>query len=245
MDSSIQVMSRAISILQYINRTGGATLTAISRDLRLPYVTGLRIVQTLEHEGLIYRSWKTWKPAEQVKSLSCGFQFNDPLVERMRPHLVDMTRETGWPATLATRSSGRLFMRDTTHDLAESRFGTFYPGYPLKAAHSASGLAYLSACDPQARDELLADRSLKKSRPSRATSPDAAVLESVRQDGYAFWEGGRAGVRSATIAVPVRAGDELVGSLAITYEPETTDRVTAAERYVPLLQEVARATAQA
>jgi IclR family mhp operon transcriptional activator len=49
----IRSISRAIAVLQAINRQGSMSLMGIAKTAEVPYPTACRIVQTLLFEGLI------------------------------------------------------------------------------------------------------------------------------------------------------------------------------------------------
>src|SRR5688572_22293992 len=75
----IRVVSRAVAILQAVNRCHPITLMEIAREARVPHSTARRIVETLVVEGLVERDphSKHIRPTALVQTLSVGFQSDE------------------------------------------------------------------------------------------------------------------------------------------------------------------------
>src|SRR3546814_12540474 len=89
----IRSISRAIAVLQAINRGGSLTMMEIARASAVPYPTACRIVQTLLHEGLVEResARKRYQPTALVPQLAHGFPGHGALVAATRPHIAELT----------------------------------------------------------------------------------------------------------------------------------------------------------
>ncbi|MDH5275760.1 MAG: hypothetical protein OEW88_04985, partial [Gammaproteobacteria bacterium] len=68
-------------------------------------------------------------------------------------------------------------------------------------------------------------------------------LDTVRRQGYAFGPGGRqskAGIETATIAVPILARGRLIGAMALRFLSATMKRQTVVDRYLKIMNQHAR-----
>src|SRR3546814_8763270 len=90
----IRSISRAIAVLQAINRGGSLTMMEIARASAVPYPTACRIVQTLLHEGLVEResARKRYQPTALVQTLAHGFQGHGARSEEHTSELQSLMR---------------------------------------------------------------------------------------------------------------------------------------------------------
>ena len=156
-EQTIRSISRALRVLQAINRHGALTMTQISKAVSLPYPTSCRIVNTLVKEGVIEReeSRKYYRPTALSQSLSCGYQARVRLVAIARKHIVKLTKDVGWPVAIASRVGSVMVVQDTTNELTALTFADYHPGYTLPIAACASGLAYLAFSGKSERNEII------------------------------------------------------------------------------------------
>ncbi|CAN5477013.1 hypothetical protein BH10PSE12_BH10PSE12_34120 [soil metagenome] len=240
--AAIRSISRAISVLQAINRTGALSLTDIARQCGLPYPTANRIVQALVHEGLIERKGgrKLYSPTGLVQSLSVGYQGLDTLVAGARPLMEGLTRDILWPVSFVTRVGTTMVVRDSTHSLTSLTFNNYFPGFTLPILGCASGLVYLAFASDH--DRALIIRGLKA-----AGDVDEQVLmmfesgyltDKIRADGFAVlsrnWHTLNPG-KTSSIALPLFRGDELVGALTLIYFATAMSVADAGRKLLPEL----------
>src|SRR3546814_15807001 len=112
----IRSISRAIAVLQAINRGGSLTMMEIARASAVPYPTACRIVQTLLHEGLAEResARKRYQPTALAQTLAHGFQGHGARVEAPRPPIAALTPHIGWPTPLTIHDASSLVGRAAT-----------------------------------------------------------------------------------------------------------------------------------
>ena len=246
----IRAISRAISVLSAINRSGSATMMEISKSASIPYPTASRIVQTLLHEGLIERelSRKRYRPTALVKTLSVGFQSEDQLVVAARPHIEALCNDLKWPISVATRVGTRMMVRDSTHKLTSLTFSNYYPGFTLPIADCATGKVYLAFCNDAEREAIIAGWRATDNETSKQgllIVRDNSVLDRIRGDHYALQlrnlynaEPGK----TSSMAVPIFGkDDELVGSLGVIYFFSALKAEAAVDQFLEPLHKTALA----
>ena len=136
-EQAIRSISRALHVMQAINRHGSLTMTQISKAVGIPYPTACRIVYTLVKEGVIERetSRKHYRPTALSQSLSSGYQERARLVAIARKHIVKLTKDTGWPVSLSSRVGPSMVIQDSTHGITTLTYSDYNAGYTLSLIH--------------------------------------------------------------------------------------------------------------
>ncbi|WP_066799697.1 helix-turn-helix domain-containing protein [Sphingomonas soli] len=246
----IRSISRALRVLQVINRGRSLTLTQISRGTSLPYPTVARLVQTLLHEGMLEREpgRKRYRPTAMVQTLSHGFQGHGRLVRAARPHIVELTKALGWPVTLAVHVGHRMVVQDSTHALTSLTFNHYYPGYAMPLLGSAAGKVFLAFTDRTERDLII--ETLSRLPPEQGADKltiqrFAELLDTILRQGYAT------GVRNiftenpgktSSIAVPIIVDGKVTGTLTLAFFQAAMALPEAVQQYLGPLYECARRT---
>lgn len=218
-------VSRALKVLQAINRSGSLSMMEIAKAVELPYPTTCRLVNTLVDEGVIEQETlrKHYRPTALAQSLSCGYHAHSRLATIARPHIQALTCETGWPVAVTSRISKFMVIQESTHSLTTLTFSDYTPGYSMPILSCASGLAYMAYVSAVVRKDIIDQTdfdqvdnhaaAIIKERPEQ-------YFEAIRKDGFAFY------VRSphtkdpgktSSIALPLFNGDEVVGTLTISF----------------------------
>ena len=243
----IRAISRSIAVLQAINRTGSLTMMDIAHASGVPYPTACRIVQTLLHEGLIERepARKRYRPTALVQTLSHGFQESGRLVKVARPHIVSLTKQHGWPVSVASPVGQRMVVRDSTHTLTTLTFNNYYPGYTLPILESASGFAHIAFTSDGDRENIL---KTLRAVPENSTNNNLALFESgflvreIRQAGYAT-KGRNLHTenpgKTSSIAAPVFDEHGIVGAVTLVFFSSTMRMADAIDKYADSLKRTA------
>ena len=241
----IRSISRALHVLQAINRHGALTMTQISKIVDLPYPTVCRVVYTLVREGVIERevSRKYYRATALAQSLSCGYQAQTRLVAIARPHIVKLTKETGWPASIAFRVGSVMVIQDSTHGLTAMTFSDYHPGYSLPIASSASGLVFLAHTDPDDRARII--EQIKRTAVNEDDDFSMRDLQEhhfrmILEDGYASFIRNphtKDPGKTSSIAVPLYRDKELIGAMTLIFFSTSLRVVDAFEKYKDLLFE--------
>ncbi len=249
---TVRAISRAIAVLSAVNRDGPITMMGIARSAEIPYPTASRIVHTLLEEGLIERepARKRYRVTSLVQTLSLGFQEEDELVSKARPHIEALCREVGWPVSLATRVGGRVMLRDSTHAMTSLTFSNYYPGYTLPIAECATGKAYLAFCDREEREAIIEGWEAIDNESARVgllMLGDNYMLNKIRTDGYATQARNSYNAepgKTSSVAVPVLTEDgQLIASLGVVYFAAAMKVDDAVVQLAKPLQETARGIA--
>lgn len=249
----IRAVSRAIEILQIINRHGSPTIMEIQKESRLPYATVFRMIMTLQHEGLIAceTARKRYRPTELVWSLGTGFQQHDLMVARARGILAELTSRFLWPVALSVRVGNRIIVKDSTHTQTTQTFINYYPGYALPLLNCGAGRAYIAFCPEDERQIIFnaaRDSDDEDTRFALQILEDEAYLADIRAKGYATHarlQHNETPGKTSSLAVPVMVGEDVRACLAIVYFERAMSVPEAAEKYVEPLREAADRIAMA
>jgi len=221
----IRSISRCISVLQAINRAGDLSLMEIAKRAKVPYPTACRIVQTLLYEKLIERepTRKHYRPTALIQSLSNGFQIRSQLVAVARVPIVALTKQHGWPISVATRVGQSMVIRDSTHTLTSLTFNNYYPGYMLPILECAAGKAYLAHADDDEREMIIREIRAGGEAWDDLTMKlleSGGLVEEIRRTGYAVKGRNRyteTPGKTSSIARPIFGSNGVVGSIVLIF----------------------------
>lgn len=243
----IRAVSRAIDVLQCINRMDAPTLTDISNETGLPYPSVFRLAQTLTYLGLIESepNRKRYRATALVHTLSQGFQQDDALTAKARPFIVERTQDVGWPISIVVRVGNRMMVKDSTHALTTLTLTNYYPGHNLPLMECASGRAYVAHCPAEelttiisSLKELETQENIQNLRLLEATD----FIEQTRRNGYATFARNAHTAnpgKTSSIAVPIMGGQggAVTACLVMTFFASALTMSEAVERYVPALKD--------
>jgi IclR family mhp operon transcriptional activator len=237
----IRAISRSIAVLQAINRHGSLSMIAIAEQSRVPYPTAVRIVQTFITEGLIERepSRKWYRATALVQSLSSGYQKHNALVDVSRPHLSAITREIGWPVSLAARIGARMVILDSTSAETSLTFEHHYPGFTIPLLGGAAGRLCFAHMEPEDSAMVLRSWEVSGQHEGETLPPSEAATQAIRDQGYACL--GMTPGRTASIAVPIFAHGRFAAALTLIYFAAAMPQQQAIDRYQLLLADRAEA----
>jgi IclR family mhp operon transcriptional activator len=149
------------------------------------------------------------------------------------------TEEHGWPLYLATISQGAIVIRHSTAPESPMSF----EGAGLNARRpvliSALGRVWLAFCAEEERRAILRDVGVTR----RQEAAVDQVLQRVRRDGIAFTQPPRP-TRIHGMAVPIRRGSRMLGSLSMRFPRSAMTEDEVARRFGRRLQSLARAIAR-
>lgn len=239
----IRSVSRSISALKAINEAGSLTMMEIARASRVPYPTACRIVQTLMFEGLIEQepSRKRYRPTALVQMLAQGFQHRDHLVQTARPHIAKLTRELGWPISIAIRVGRRMMLRDSTHADTSLTFENYYPGFTLPLVDSASGKLALAYAADEERDMIISwlHEVPEVELDYLKSALSSLNVEKIREDGYAL-QGrnhyNKTPGKTSSIAIPIFNNGEFEAAMTMVFFVNAMKLDQAVERYLDQLK---------
>ncbi len=238
--------SRVFDVLRAVNKYGPASVTDLSRVLKLPYASCHRYISKLQKEGLVERCFPNhdYRATELTLSLSSGYRSSGSLNEITRPYLRDLGRRVLWPVGIYSRVGLRMITSEHTSDLSPLAAFITGPGHSFWILPSASGAAYLASCDETERSSIL--EALLRVRPTKglgALNLDSlsAHVGKVKKQGFAISSPLLNGkpMRLSYLAVPVQLPSARIGAIALTYFTTAMSETEAVDSYVHKLHETA------
>lgn len=230
---------------------GMASTTALAKACGLDRTTTKRLLETLRSQGFV-------RPGErdgqygltfEVRRLSEGFEDETWVGQVATPTMHAAVRELIWPCDLATAEAGFMVVRESTHRWSALSQHRAMIGERMPLFVTAVGRAYLGACDDGEREavlELLARRSDWIGEFARSKVKVKRLLNTTLERGYAYNDGEwqrQAGF--AAVAVPVRAGERLLGALNLVFPKASVPKSDLERRFVPALQRLAASIGKA
>jgi IclR family mhp operon transcriptional activator len=237
----IRSVRRALALLKLLNQREVWDLHSLHESAQLPKPTVYRLLNTLRKEGFVHsdRGTGEYRLTERVQELAAGYTEKSLLVEIGAPVALSVTRRIRWPLALGTLSEDVIVVRYSTMPESPLAVQTTTLGHRHGLLESAMGFAYLAFC-PASEYEILI--SLLSEASPRRSSIDvswiAAQVELIRRRGYSLRLPQAGSHSSATLAVPIKHGGEVMGILSMTTFGRAMTKITIA-RHEPVLRETA------
>jgi IclR family mhp operon transcriptional activator len=254
---AIRALDRGLDVLRIIQESKAASLNDLHLTTRLSKATLLRILKTMIGRDLIWQRIAdgAYVPSYTFSKRARVFDEETHLAEVAAPILADLCKRVRWPSALlsprldhmVTIESNRP-MSDFDYIISPNPVGSFN----VNMLRSASGRCYLAFCSPEERAVIIA-RLRKSGRPGDALAHNAPkldrVLADVRARGYGTRDrdfGGhydfpRSKINDgrSSIAVPVHAGNEVVGCVNLTWIDRVATVSVIVDRCLAQLKEAA------
>jgi IclR family mhp operon transcriptional activator len=226
--------------MEFISRTNGAGLNAITRGTGLNRGTVYRMLETLCEEGFLVRGQDSsgyWLSA-RTAALASGYDGDGMLAEIAQPYLERITRLVKWPCSFVVPRGARMVSLAQTDHISNLKFGKTRIGISMSVFNTAAGMAYLAFADETTRENMLRLARTSDSPDDKVDSRQLmGIIRGVRSKGIHF-----AGCRNkvAVVAAPVLMGNAAVGAIAIRFFSATLSRSEASRRLGPVLRTAAR-----
>jgi IclR family mhp operon transcriptional activator len=241
---NVQSVTRALDLLQALNRQKVASIKQLHDATGLPKPTIVRLLKTLTARGYVANDHRQggYSVTSQVRALSCGFHGDPLVVEAGRAWAIDLTRQFKWPVAIAVLEEDAMTVRFST--IPDSPISPFHGtvGLRLSLVSRSLGRAYLAFCPAAERNillQMLASSKDPEDAPARRPATLLRSLQSIRSQGYAERDPAVEPKSSSTLGVPVMDGDRVLATLGLTYFTSAMKRAQAAELYVPHLRSAA------
>jgi IclR family mhp operon transcriptional activator len=215
----ISVVVRTFQLLRALNRQPVSTLDALYKQTSIPKSSIVRLLQTLESEGLVRRApqYGAYYLTSEVTALSSGYHSAPRIVEASSSVADRLTRELKWPVSIAVQDGDAMVVRYSTIPKTPLSFFHSTINMRISMVTQAMGRAYLAFIDPVEREALV---ELLLSSNEASNEVDAvslrAMLEKVRADGYAVRDP-KVRPESSTIAVPIFEAHTVAATLGLTW----------------------------
>jgi IclR family mhp operon transcriptional activator len=240
-EAVIEPVRRSFAVLEALSRRRTSTLSVLVEETALPRPTVVRLLHTLAALGYAQRVSRQqgYRLTDRVLGLSGSIRFVDHLVDAALPHMSRFTSEHGWPLYLATLSYGAITIRHSTAPESPMSFEAAGLNTRRSVVISALGRAWLAFCPEDERRAILRDIGGLAPRQEAALR---AALDRVRRVGYAFTATPRP-MRIHGMAVPIRSGERMLGSLSMRFPRSAMTEEEVAQRFSRRLATLARAIA--
>ena len=243
----VRGLARGLDLLAALNRAPGGmdSTTALARRCGLDRTTTKRLLETLRHQGFVRTGDRDGQYCLtfEVRRLSEGYEDEAWIARVASPQMQAAVRELVWPCDLATVDAGFMVVRESTHRWSALSQHRAMIGERLPLLVTALGRAYLAWCDEAEREallELLAGREDWIGEAARDPAAVARLVAQTRAQGHAVNDG--EWIREAefgAVAVPVHAGDRLLGALNLVFPKSAVPREDLEQRFVPALRRLA------
>lgn len=226
---SVRALERGLDVLFEIHRSRGSSLAELHNNTGLPKATLLRMLLTLSKRGLVWQRLAdgAFLPSGLHRGIDWHADSNDLLAETASPHLAELSRRVAWPSILAAPRLDHVEIIETNSRINRLESAMLGPiGVKLSYIHTATGRAYLAACDGVERAAIIA-----RLRPDDANDASVAALEKIltgiaakgyseRDPAHPWPDRSRKEVATdgrRSIAVPVRVHGHAVGAINIAW----------------------------
>ncbi|WBO21983.1 IclR family transcriptional regulator [Sphingomonas abietis] len=211
----VRAVQRGLAVLRVISESGPLSIREIVERCGMAQPTVVRMLETLIHEGFVYRQNGTavYKVTGRTMTLSAGFDSKSRLLEVAMPIIDRLHVQIGWPSNLA------MFDRDAMVIIYSNRaaLGLSIPGrlgarLPLLA--TGVGLVTLASLSEGDREDALrhaAKAGDRWSNEARLLAGLPEKLGKISLDGHAFADEGYLDTIYQSliwaVAVPIVTGD--------------------------------------
>jgi IclR family mhp operon transcriptional activator len=215
---SVRSVARALQLLRIINEQRGLTLQDIHVLSGLPKPTVFRLLQTLKREGYVEPDGirGVFRVSRKTLELSTGYNERTLIIKVAAPIALATTRKIiKWPLAIGTLDRGTIVVRYSSMPYSPLGVANSTLGHRHDLLESAMGRAYLIACDPVERRNLVL---LLKSGSPKSAADIQARLDAVLAGSYLGYGLRLAQKRgeSATLAIAIRYGEDVLAVLSLT-----------------------------
>ncbi len=228
---TMQVLDRALTVLDALANGGATTLTVLSEECDIPTATTHRILSTLQQRGYAAFDDITQEWAIGIAAYRTGTAYlnRTTLLDVSRPVMRRLMEETGETANLAVRDGMTVVFIgqvEATHPIR----AFFNPGTRTAMHASGTGKAILAALPPTTIEALLAQTTLEPFTERTLATPAALAndLARTRERGWSFdREERHAGMSCIGAAIQNAAGEVIAGvSISGPSSRFADDRIT-------------------
>ncbi len=238
----IRALSRGLEVLAELNRQERAPIHTLSSAVRLPRTTTFRILETLRLAGFVERDAHDdcYRPTVHVRSLADGFDDEAMIAHIAKTYLPALAQDIVWPMDIATPAGTAMMVRETSRSpLALEPSGT---GDLLPMLTSAAGRTYLAFSKAAVREAVL-DSLAQNASPDERLVRDRPEIERILQEsrtqGFGQSQRARRISQEITLAVPLRAGERVLGTLAVRFAATAVPLRTAIDQFLPKMRDAA------
>lgn len=221
----IRALARGLEVIQVLNERHSTPLSLLSEQTGLSRATLLRILNTLDAVGWIYRyrANGNYRLSSKICRLGQHLLTVDRIAESAAPVMDRLYREVGWPSDIAVCTGHGMQIVESTRR-ARPKIDNL-PSDHAPMLWSAVGRAYLAFCPTAERELILGNLRDSPECLDQAVYDQRwieGLLEDARARGYGVAEpdgerrlNGKRGL--GAIAVPVRTNGCVRACLSLVW----------------------------
>jgi IclR family transcriptional regulator, mhp operon transcriptional activator len=233
---AIRGLARGLHVLRALGERppGGWSPTELAEYLKMHRTTLKRICETLRDLQYVSMDADTgrYSLAPSIRSLAAGFRDDDALIlaaQRLMPELIE---KLVWPVFLSVPERHAMVSRIENHHLSPLAFHRTTLGHCFPFHATATGRAYLAACAPEQRYELLRSHCSPEMRSRTHVGLLERRIASRVIDGFGVNDNGWGPFRNfSAIALPVYVDRRLTGSLTMGFPRSAMNSKQAIDRF--------------
>ena len=179
---------KALDLLFYLARTeGDVSLARLSRDTGMNKATALRYLAVLESRGVAERRSGGWSLGLALYELGTRVPVRSLVVERVRPFIERLSRETGESVNLACLAGGSAVYLDRAESDRSLRMRSV-PGDRLPLHCTGVGKAILTLLPDDRVRAILGPGPLPRINDKTITDTEEVIreIDKTREAGYAL-----------------------------------------------------------
>lgn len=232
----VKSLGRGLALLEDLARSGWAKPADLAVRTGVDRSTIYRLAGTLIELGYVVRRREDGALAltQKVRTIADGVRGHEAMIERISPHLANLTADISWPSDLALLREGVVTIEDSTHSLSPITFHRATINQNRSLVHSALGRAIMMMLTPQELTTVL-DISCGPGGPDFGHDIDRAslrdVLNACLELGYASAIGA-VDPKVSAIAVGFRGKYGVIGAVNIVFFRHTLSPEKAAAKYL-------------
>ncbi len=239
--------AKALDILFYLARSGGdVTLARLSRETGMNKATALRYLGALESRGVAERRNGGWSLGLALFELGNQVPIRNIVVDRIRPILERLSRESGESANLACLAGSSAIYLDRVEADRSLRMRVA-PGDRLPLYCTGVGKAILSLLPEDRVKSVLGPGPLPRINEMTITDPDEVYRESLRakEMGYGI-DREEYEIGLTCIAMPLRLpGSDFAGAISVSGPTARMKDPVARDRFIRILSNAAAEATEA
>ena len=230
---TIRALDRGLEVLTHLHQARAASLHDLFLATGLPKATLTRLIVTLEKRGMVWQRLAdgAYLASHTLQPRAPQLSDENYLVEVASPVMERLCRKVNWPSVLAVPRLDCMEVIETNRPKSYFSNVPVGPiGFRINLLRSATGRAYIAFCSESERQAMLL-RLVASKEPGNFMARKPAMVERLLDEtrllGYGHrtpdfgghfdqtrreWNDGR-----DSIAVPIWVGEEVIGSLNLTW----------------------------
>ena len=186
---TVRALERGLDVLLEVQARRAVSLHELHQALKLPKATLLRMLLTLGRKGLV---WQRLADGAYLPHLGAAARGTGSAVEQIAeiasPYMKALSTKVAWPSVLGVPRLDHMEILETNSPLVRLDSAILGPvGVKLSYIHTATGRAYLAACDESEREAIIARLRPKDAAPG-SEDDLRTILAETRERGYALRE---------------------------------------------------------